>query len=73
MEICEYNDAVRCAGKVCERCGWNPAVEARRKHVPPAGMMFNATVMVDIYDETRQKVVGSIPWPVLGEMSDQYF
>lgn len=75
MKICEHNYAVRCAGKGCERCGWNPAVEAQRK-ASAAGeeaLQKASTVKVDVYDETQQKVVGSMLWPVLGEKSDQYF
>ena len=28
---CKFNVGVGCAGGACERCGWNPSVEARRK------------------------------------------
>ena len=29
--ICKFNDGVQCVDQQCERCGWNPAVEQRRK------------------------------------------
>ena len=28
---CKYNDGVVCLIEHCERCGWNPVVEERRK------------------------------------------
>lgn len=30
--VCKYNGAVTCDVKTgCERCGWNPSVDARRR------------------------------------------
>lgn len=29
--LCYYNDEVLCVQKECEKCGWNPVVEKRRK------------------------------------------
>ena len=31
---CQYNDGVECGSHIyCEKCGWNPAVSARRKEI----------------------------------------
>lgn len=29
--LCYYNSEVLCSKKACEKCGWNPVVEKRRK------------------------------------------
>jgi hypothetical protein len=29
--ICPHNDACKCTTMDCERCGWNPKVDKRRK------------------------------------------
>lgn len=36
---CAYNDGVLCppVGRRCERCGWNPAEQARRKEASDDG------------------------------------
>ena len=65
MAECKYNRYIICDGSACSRCGWDPAVAAKRK--------AEATGMVEVYDETRQEVIGKVRWPVLGCMSDQYF
>lgn len=62
---CKYNSYVRCDGADCGRCGWNPDVAAKRIH--------KATGTVEVYDETMQKVVRRMLWPVLGCDSDKYF
>ena len=61
---CKHNRGVICDGGDCSECGWDPTVVAKRK--------AEATGMVEVYDETRQKVIGKVKWPVLGCMSDQY-
>ena len=63
--ICKHNSYVRCDGADCGRCGWNPDVAAKR--------INKATGTVEVYDETTQKVVGRMLWPVLGCDSDKYF
>ena len=30
-QACKYNDGVLCANPKCEKCGWNPIVEKKRK------------------------------------------
>lgn len=64
-DICPNNRQIRCEQQNgCDRCGWNPKVVEKRK----------AQILgtVEVYDETRQKVIGRVKWPVLGCMSDQY-
>lgn len=65
MSGCKHNQAVSCDGGECDRCGWNPEVASRR--------MARITGTVEVYDETRQKTIGRMKWPVLGEMQDAYF
>lgn len=74
VKICDYNDGVRCDGAECSRCGWSPAVEARRlsriRGEEPRESVQHK--LVEVYDETTQRVVGKMKWPVLGAMEDMY-
>lgn len=29
--VCKYNEGVDCLNEKCDKCGWNPEVEKRRK------------------------------------------
>ena len=62
---CKHNHAVVCDGGDCSKCGWDPKVAAKRK--------AEVTGKVAVYDETRQKVIGKVEWPVLGCMADKYW
>lgn len=73
-KICRYNIGVRCDDADCSRCGWYPSVEDRRlskiRGEEPRESVQHK--LVEVYDETTQRVVGKMKWPVLGAMEDMY-
>lgn len=57
---CKQNPGVGCAGGACDRCGWNPAVEARRKiRIREEMTMGEACAKCVYYRVSRFKKKGS--------------
>ena len=75
---CSYNIGVQCDGSECSRCGLCPSVEERRLsnlRGPDALTAEKADKVyktVDVYDETTERKVGTLSWPVFIHKEDAY-
>lgn len=71
---CKFNLAIDCDGSDCSRCGWCPAVKERR--LKDRGIEIKEAEathkLVEVYDETQQRTVGKIWWPVFIHKEDTY-
>lgn len=77
-KICDYNIGVQCDGSDCSRCGWCPSVEERRlsnlrgPDTLTAEKADKTYKTVDVYDETTERKVGTLSWPVFIHKEDAY-
>jgi hypothetical protein len=78
---CSYNIGVQCDGSDCSRCGWCPSVEERRLSnlrgpdaltAEKADKAYKTYKTVDVYDETTERKVGTLSWPVFIHKEDAY-
>lgn len=78
---CSYNIGVQCDGSECSRCGWCPSVEERRLSdlrgpdtltAEKADKTYKVYKTVDIYDETTERTVWTLSWPVFIHKEDAY-
>jgi hypothetical protein len=78
---CSYNIGVQCDGSDCSLCGWCPSVQERRLSnlrgpdaltAEKADKADKVYKTVDVYDETTERTVGTLSWPVFIHKEDAY-